>query len=92
MHERNTFLKFITLVCELMISTNCGLSKSVVKLSQARENFMKEVIINYLYMCLVMCIYAVYVEMCLLGKRHMCARVHTHTRTHCVLCLLLCCS
>lgn len=75
MHERNTFLKFITLVSELMISTNCGLSKSAVKLSQAREDFMKEVIINYLYMCLAMCIYAIYVEMCLLGKV-------THIRAH----------
>lgn len=48
MHERNTFLKFITVGYELMMSTNCGLSKPAVKLSQAKENSMKEVIINYL--------------------------------------------
>lgn len=47
MHERNTFLKFITLVYELMMSTNCGLSKPAVKLSQTKENPVKEVIINY---------------------------------------------
>lgn len=51
------------------LSTNCGLSKSAVKLSQARENSVKEVIINCLLMCLVMCIYAVYVK-CVFGKSH----------------------
>lgn len=62
MHERNTFLKFITLVYELMISTNRGLSKSAVKLSQAKENSMKEMITNYLSMWLAMCICAIHMK------------------------------
>lgn len=50
---KEILLKFITLVSELKHQL---WAKSAVKLKQARENTLKEVIINYLYICLVMCI------------------------------------
>lgn len=83
MHERNTFLKFITLVCELMTSTNRGLSKSAVKLSQAKENSMKEMITNYLSVWLAKCICAVHMKCVFQGK--------SHTTVYCVPCTVFFC-
>lgn len=67
MHERNTFLKFITLVYELK---HWLWAKSAVKLRQAKESSVKEVIINYLHICLAMCIDAVYMKCVRWEKSH----------------------
>ena len=58
MHERNTFLKFITLVYELMISTNYGLSKSAVKIKSSYRKLYKGNN-NYLNFCVAVYIFSI---------------------------------
>lgn len=50
---KEILFKFITLISEIKHQL---WAQFVVKLKQARENSVKEVIINYLYICLVMSI------------------------------------